>query len=103
MVVLLYSSIVRVYVLLLCESTNHILIHCRVLAKHWSRLCIPLNELVTPPRDLDVMPLCDWFNHFGGQNKTSPDTVFTYMLDYNFNIYKFILFYVLNYMNRNGK
>ena len=42
-VVLLYSSIVRVYVLLLYESTNHILIHGRVLAKHWSRLCIPLN------------------------------------------------------------
>ena len=42
-VVLIYSSIVRVYVLLSYESTNHILIHGRVLAKHWSRLCIPLN------------------------------------------------------------
>ena len=66
------------------------------------KLC-QLMSFLTPPLDLDVMALCDWFNHLGGQNKTSPDAVFTYMLDYNFNIYKFILFYVLNYMNRSGQ
>ena len=29
------------------------------------------NRVVTPARNLDVMFLCDWFNHFGGQNNVN--------------------------------